>query len=179
MKLGLFTAIAVAFVCFRALPAAADSWKTVACSETKFSMPSNLDAKCEEGPENNGGTTGRCVFEQYYLEGLHQTFQAQIYMSGTSGCYVNNVKSEDAAIKDFFREESDGTSNWSEFKRVGGATGAYFDRNGLKCFAYYRPGPPRFVGVAYNIYGFYCAPKGQPLDEASLTSFIRSVGVND
>lgn len=179
MKLALFTAIVGVVIGVRALPAAADSWKTVACSETKFSMPAGLDAKCEEGPEDNGGTEGQCVFENYYLEGIHQTFQAQVYITGTSRCFVNPVKSEERAIKGFFNEESQGTTNWSDITYVGGAKGAYFERKGEKCFAYYRSGPPRYRGVVYNLWAFYCAPKGQALDEASLTSFIRGIDVND
>lgn len=178
MRLALLTAVAIACVVVSTRPATADSWKTVACSETKFSMPGGLDAKCQEGPGNTGGTEGQCLFEEYFLSGNNQHFAAQIYMSGTARCYVNRPKEDDDAIKQFFPWVRNNASKWSDTKTVGGATGAYFDGSGSKCFAYYRSGPPRFQGVTYNIYGYYCSPKGHALDENQLASFIREVGVS-
>lgn len=160
-------------------PLATAAWKTVRCSETKFSVPAGLDAMCEQGPTN--ANVPGCTFENHRLEASKEryNYSAYLYVSVVPSCYVYLSKGIDYAIKQQIPWVSSYASNWSEKKTIGGATGAYFDGLGKKCFSYYRAGPPRLKGVEYNLYGYYCAEPGQPLTDGELLTFIQGVGVNE
>ena len=153
----------------------ADDWNDIDCGVSKLAVPGFSDLKCQRGPDkSNMG----CVVQKYFVQSDVGDFILQLNIVGRN-CSLSPIEDVETQVKTFLVQS--GASGWGPMHDVAGASGAHMTRYGHNCFSFYKPGPSQSgswgYGVAWHLFGVYCAAANKNLDDRMVGNFINSIEI--
>jgi hypothetical protein len=189
MRLNLtivFMAVLLAAFGLHAQPAHAQAWTKIDCSGAHLLAPPGVQAECNQGPEDMGGTAS-CHYFRYSItvpaNVREPRFYVQLRQSQNVRCGLAFSASPENTMKRAAKFVEDEATNWSALQALDPDTNVmFFDAKNQKtegkCFAFTKLGPlVNAAGRAYTMYGFFCKPPGQGLDAASAGALIGGIQV--